>query len=31
MIVQNQQLGGRVYSSHARPRVHKVQHTEGLI
>jgi hypothetical protein len=29
--VQNQQLGGRVYSSHTRPLVHKVQHIEGII
>ena len=31
MIVQNQQLGGRVYTGHARPLVHKVEHIEGII
>jgi hypothetical protein len=29
--VQNQQLGGCVYSGHARPLVHKVQYIEGII
>jgi hypothetical protein len=29
--VQNQQLGGRVYSMHARPLVHRAQHIEGII
>ena len=31
MIVQNQQLGGRVYTGHARPLVHKAEHIEGII
>jgi hypothetical protein len=29
--VQNQQLGGRVYSRHARPLVHRAQYIEGII
>ena len=29
--MQNQQLGGRVYSGHARPLVHKAEHMEGII
>ena len=29
--MQNQQLGGRVYSGHARPLVHKAEHIEGII
>ena len=29
--MQNQQLGGRVYSGHARPLVHKVEHIEEII
>jgi hypothetical protein len=29
--VQNQQLGGRVYSRHARPLVHRAQHIEEII
>jgi hypothetical protein len=29
--VQNQQLGGRVYSGHARPLVRKAEHIEGII
>jgi hypothetical protein len=29
--VQNQQLGGRVYSGHARPLVRKAEHLEGII
>ena len=29
--MQNQQLGGRVYSRHARPLVHRVQHIAGII
>jgi hypothetical protein len=29
--VQNQQLGGRVYSGHARPLVHKAEHIKGII
>ena len=29
--MQNQQLGGRVYSRHARPLVHRAQHIEGII
>jgi hypothetical protein len=29
--VQNQQLGGRVYSAHARPLIHKAHHIEGII
>jgi hypothetical protein len=29
--VQNQQLGGRVYSGHPRPLVHKAEHIEGII
>ena len=31
MNVQNQQLGGRVYTGHARPLVHKAEHIEGII
>jgi hypothetical protein len=31
MIVQNQQLGGRVYTGHAMPLVHKAEHIEGII
>ena len=31
MIVQNQQLGGRVYTGHARPLVHKAEHIEEII
>ena len=29
--MQNQQLGGSVYIGHARPRVHKAEHMEGII
>ena len=29
--MQNQQLGGRVYSGHDRPLVHKAEHMEGII
>jgi hypothetical protein len=29
--VQNQQLGGRVHSGHARPLVHKAEHIKGII
>ena len=29
--MQNQQLGGRVYTGHARPLVHKAEHIEGII
>ena len=29
--MQNQQLGGRVYSGHGRPLVHKAEHIEGII
>ena len=29
--MQNQQLGGRVYSGHARPLVHEAEHMEGII
>ena len=29
--MQNQQLGGRVYSGHTRPLVHKAEHIEGII
>ena len=29
--MQNQQLGGRVYSGHARPLVHKVEHIQAII
>ena len=29
--MQNQQLGGRVYSGHARPLVHKAEHIERII
>ena len=29
--MQNQQLGGRVYSGHARPLVRKAEHIEGII
>ena len=29
--MQNQQLGGRVYSGHARPLVHKAKHIKGII
>ena len=29
--MQNQQLGGRVYSGHARPLVHEVEHIKGII
>ena len=28
--MQNQQLGGRVYSGHARPLDHKAEHIEGV-
>jgi hypothetical protein len=31
MIVQNQQLGGRVYTGHAMSLVHKAEHIEGII
>ena len=29
--MQNQQLGGRVYTMHARPLVHRAQHIAGII
>ena len=29
--MRNQQLGGRVYSGHARPLVHKAKHIKGII
>ena len=29
--MQNQQLGGRIYSEHARPLVHKADHIKGVI